>query len=183
MKTYRHFYSQVYTWENLELAYQKARKGKRARKPAATFEFDRERNLTELEEELRHKTYRPGPYDSFVIHEPKRRLISAAPFRDRVVHHALMCAGKQRLAAPVPGGVPCKSVLAAQSDCSQTRPGERTIQRLAAPVPGGVPCKSVLAAQSDCPQTRPGERATHRFSKTRGKSTQGTFMWVHSPRS
>lgn len=89
MKTYRHLYPQVYAWENLELAYRKARKGKRAREPAATFEFDRERNLTELQDELRQKTYQPGPYHSFVIHEPKRRLISAAPFRDRVVHHAL----------------------------------------------------------------------------------------------
>lgn len=35
------------------------------------------------------KSYQPGPYASFYIHEPKRRLISAAPFRDRVVHHAL----------------------------------------------------------------------------------------------
>lgn len=89
MKTYRNLYPQVHTWENLELAYRKARKGKRARDPVAAFEFDRERNLVELQEELRQKTYRPGPYHSFVIHEPKRRLISAAPFRDRVVHHAL----------------------------------------------------------------------------------------------
>ena len=29
-------------------------------------------------------------YRSFLVHDPKRRLISAAPFRDRVVHHALM---------------------------------------------------------------------------------------------
>jgi len=42
-----------------------------------------------LQEELAQQTYRPGPYRSFYIHEPKRRLISAAPFRDRVVHHAL----------------------------------------------------------------------------------------------
>jgi RNA-directed DNA polymerase len=34
-------------------------------------------------------TYQPGPYHSFFIHDPKKRLISAAPFRDRVVHHAL----------------------------------------------------------------------------------------------
>ena len=38
---------------------------------------------------LRARTYRPGAYTHFFIHEPKRRLISAAPFRDRVVHHAL----------------------------------------------------------------------------------------------
>jgi hypothetical protein len=35
------------------------------------------------------RCYRPGSYESFYIHDPKRRLISAAPFRDRVVHHAL----------------------------------------------------------------------------------------------
>ncbi|MEM6709573.1 MAG: DUF349 domain-containing protein, partial [Pseudomonadota bacterium] len=43
----------------------------------------------QLQHELREQTYRPGAYVSFVIHEPKRRIISAAPFRDRVVHHAL----------------------------------------------------------------------------------------------
>ena len=89
MKTYRSLYPQVVAWENLELAYRRARKGKRGRGPVAAFEFDRERNLTELHAELLQQTYRPGPYHSFVIHEPKRRLISAAPFRDRVVHHAL----------------------------------------------------------------------------------------------
>jgi len=89
LKTYRNLYPQVYAWENLELAYRKARKGKRMRTPVAAFEFDRERNLTELQQELRRQTYRPGPYHSFIIHESKRRLISAAPFRDRVVHHAL----------------------------------------------------------------------------------------------
>ena len=32
---------------------------------------------------------RPRGYISFEVHAPKRRLISAAPFRDRMVHHAL----------------------------------------------------------------------------------------------
>jgi retron-type reverse transcriptase len=53
------------------------------------FHYDQERNLHALRAELRAKTYRPGGYYSFVICEPKRRLISAAPYRDRVVHHAL----------------------------------------------------------------------------------------------
>jgi retron-type reverse transcriptase len=89
MKSYKHLYEQVCDWDNLYLAYRKARKGKRGRPPAATFEFDLEENLVTLQQELREKTYRPGAYSSFYIHEPKRRLISAAPFRDRVVHHAL----------------------------------------------------------------------------------------------
>ena len=46
-------------------------------------------HLIALRNELVAGTYRPGAYTSFWIHEPKRRLISAAPFRDRVVHHAL----------------------------------------------------------------------------------------------
>ena len=47
----------VYAWGNLEVAYRKARKGKRARKQVAAFEFDRESNLTGLYDELRCKTY------------------------------------------------------------------------------------------------------------------------------
>jgi hypothetical protein len=89
MRTYKHLYPQICTWENLYLAWRKARKGKRGREPAATFEFNLEANLVQLERELLNKTYRPGSYTSFYIHDPKRRLISAAPFRDRVVHHAL----------------------------------------------------------------------------------------------
>ena len=45
--------------------------------------------LLRLQDELKEATYRPGAYRHFLIHEPKRRKISAAPFRDRVVHHAL----------------------------------------------------------------------------------------------
>lgn len=89
MKTYRQLFEQVCDWDNLYLAYRKARKGKRSRPPAASFEYDLETNLVTLQRELQEKTYRPGAYSSFYIHEPKRRLISAAPFRDRVVHHAL----------------------------------------------------------------------------------------------
>jgi retron-type reverse transcriptase len=48
-----------------------------------------ERHLLELQAELAAQTYRPGAYTNFMIYDPKPRLISAAPFRDRVVHHAL----------------------------------------------------------------------------------------------
>jgi len=82
-------YSQVYDWSNLLLAARKAALGKRGRAPAATFEVGLADELVELADELRRQTYRPGPYQSFFIHEPKRRLVSAASFRDRVVHHAL----------------------------------------------------------------------------------------------
>lgn len=82
-------YEQVCDWDNMLLAYGKASKGKRGRSAAAVFEHRLEDNLITLWQQLRAKTYRPGPYYSFFIHKPKRRLISAAPFRDRVIHHAL----------------------------------------------------------------------------------------------
>ncbi len=82
-------YEQILSWENLLLAYRKASRGKRSQSNVAAFEYRLEENLLTLQAELRAKTYRPGVYHSFYIHEPKQRLISAAPFRDRVVHHAL----------------------------------------------------------------------------------------------
>lgn len=80
---------QLYDWENLRLAYCNASRGKRGRGAAAAFEFDLADQLLQIETDLREQTYQPGDYHSFYIHEPKKRLISAAPFRDRVVHHAL----------------------------------------------------------------------------------------------
>ena len=82
-------YEQLCCWENLREAHRKAARGKRGKQPAAAFEYNLADNLLQLQQELREKRYRPGAYHSFYIHEPKRRLISAAPFRDRVVHHAL----------------------------------------------------------------------------------------------
>jgi RNA-directed DNA polymerase len=88
-RTYRHLYEQVTEFANLYAAWRRARLGKRGQAAVATFEYDLESNLLRLQAELRDQTYRPGFYRSFHIREPKRRLISAAPFRDRVVHHAL----------------------------------------------------------------------------------------------
>ena len=45
MKTYTHLYPHIYTWETLEVAYRKARKGKRGTRPGADFEYARESNL------------------------------------------------------------------------------------------------------------------------------------------
>ncbi|MDI6769948.1 MAG: RNA-directed DNA polymerase, partial [Anaerolineales bacterium] len=76
-------------WENLRRAYENASRGKRGRGATAAFELLLADNLLQLQNELQEKTYQPGGYNSFYIHEPKKRLISAAPFRDRVAHHAL----------------------------------------------------------------------------------------------
>jgi retron-type reverse transcriptase len=79
----------VTSFENLYEAFRLARRGKRARPDVAAFECDLESNLLGLQRALIDGTYCPGGYRTFVVHEPTERTISAAPFRDRVVHHAL----------------------------------------------------------------------------------------------
>lgn len=83
-------YLQVYDFPNLYASFRKARRGKRSRPEVAAFEYNLEAELFGLRDELATFTYRPGPHRSFVVRESKRRLVSAAPFRDRVVHHALV---------------------------------------------------------------------------------------------
>ena len=74
---------------NLFAAYHSAAKGKRNKPDVAGFEMNLEDNIFSLKEKLVGHTWRHGPYHSFYIHDPKKRLISAAGFEDRVIHHAL----------------------------------------------------------------------------------------------
>ncbi len=80
---------QLVSFENLWLAYRKASKGKRGKPYVAQFEKKVADYLVVLQHELISQTYQPGAYHHFRIYEPKLRKISAAPFRDRVIHHAL----------------------------------------------------------------------------------------------
>ena len=90
MRTYGNLWAKVIAWENLLLAARKARRGKRNRGCGQRFELDLEYELLRLREELTARTYRPGEFRTHWITRPKPRLISAAPYRDRVIHHALM---------------------------------------------------------------------------------------------
>jgi RNA-directed DNA polymerase len=56
----------------------------------AEFGLDLERELIALQQELENGEYKPGAYRLFTIYDRKPRVIAAAPFRDRVVHHAVM---------------------------------------------------------------------------------------------
>jgi RNA-directed DNA polymerase len=82
-------YAQIIAWPNLLAAYRQAAKGKRGKPAAAAFEHQLADRLLQLQDELSGFSYQPGGYVHFVIHDPKQRKVSAAPFRDRVVHHAL----------------------------------------------------------------------------------------------
>jgi len=90
MKRYGNLWEKLISWENLVLAARKAQLGKRDRFCVQKFNFDQERLLIQLQKELQEGTYRPGKFTTHWISEPKKRMISAAPYNDRVVHHALM---------------------------------------------------------------------------------------------
>jgi len=64
-------------------------RGKRSKPGPAGFMAGLETEILKLERELQSGSYRPRGYVAFEITDPKRRVVSAAPFRDRVVHHAL----------------------------------------------------------------------------------------------
>jgi retron-type reverse transcriptase len=87
--TYKNLYPQIYDFENLLQAYRRARKGKKQTAEMHAFNFNLEENLWDLHHDLLTGSYQPDPYHNFYIYDPKRRKISAARFRDRVVHHAL----------------------------------------------------------------------------------------------
>lgn len=82
-------FQRITSFANLLQAARLASRGKRLRPNVATFALDLESELYQLQQELISRSYRPGPYRTFLIHDKKPRFISAAPFRDRVVHHAL----------------------------------------------------------------------------------------------
>ncbi|MGK7913122.1 MAG: hypothetical protein AB4050_16845 [Synechococcus sp.] len=89
MKRFGNLWPHITSFENLYRAAQQAQKGKRYRPNVLDFNHHLEIELLRLQTELQTQTYRPGPYTTFRISDPKPRLISAAPYRDRVVHHAL----------------------------------------------------------------------------------------------
>lgn len=89
MKRFTGLYEQIYDFENIHQAYLEARKNKRYRDEVLRFTANLEENLIQIQNELIWKTYKSGRYREFYIHEPKKRLIMALPFKDRVVQWAI----------------------------------------------------------------------------------------------
>jgi RNA-directed DNA polymerase len=76
-------------WDNLYRAFQQARRGKRYRREVLRFSYQLEKNLSELRQQLLTEKYRHGRYRTFIVSDAKKRTINAAPFKDRVIHHAV----------------------------------------------------------------------------------------------
>ena len=89
MKKISNIYNQIISKENLYTAVHNAAKSKRYNAVVSDFLFSQEKNVDILHAQLRDRTYKHGKYRIFKIKDPKQREIAAAPFADRVVHHAV----------------------------------------------------------------------------------------------
>jgi retron-type reverse transcriptase len=90
MRRVGNLWPQIVCFENLLRATRNAARGKRQVRSVARFLERAEYEVLSIERDLVSKTYTPGRPTSFKIRDPKERTITVVPFRDRVVHHALI---------------------------------------------------------------------------------------------
>jgi len=89
VKRYGYLFERVCDFCALTTAAIEAARGKKKKARVAMFLQNLETEVIALEKEVREKNYQPRPYHTFIVHDPKVRMICAADFRDRVVHHAI----------------------------------------------------------------------------------------------
>lgn len=89
-RKYRNLIDKILSDENFRLAYQKASRGRKKSGGYLNFKENYAANLHDLAESIRARTYHPGEPREFWVYEPKPRPITALPFRDRIVQHALV---------------------------------------------------------------------------------------------
>ena len=90
-KRINHLHEQICSRENIELADEKARKGKTNRYGVKKHDEHRKEDNLAIQRMLSNLSYVTSEYDTFKIYEPKERLIFRLPYYpDRIIHHAIM---------------------------------------------------------------------------------------------
>lgn len=90
MKRATSLFNQIVSYENVRLAWLKARKGKRSKPVVRNFYKNVNLNLEKVQKNLKSNSPVLSSYTQFTIFDPKERVISVVPFVDRVMHHAIM---------------------------------------------------------------------------------------------
>lgn len=90
MKRYGFLFEKITSFDNIYYAYQKALKGKKSKYSVCKEDYEIEKTLFQIQDELINHQYKPKKYKYFKIYDPKERVISVADFKDRIVHHALI---------------------------------------------------------------------------------------------
>lgn len=82
-------YEKIFDYENLYTAYLHARKNKRYRNDVLLYTSKLDEELISLQNDLVWQSYHVGKYRMFWVHDPKKRLVMALRFRDRVLQWAV----------------------------------------------------------------------------------------------
>lgn len=91
MKRLNNLYQQVISIENLKLADERARRGKKEQYGVIAHDKNKDANIERLHEMLKEKKYTTSEYSTFKVYEPKERVVYRLPyFPDRITHHAIM---------------------------------------------------------------------------------------------
>lgn len=90
MKRVGNIFQQICSIDNLNLADSRARKRKRNKKAIQQHDKNRDANILAIQNELLNKTYQTPAYTTFKVFEPKERDVYCLPYKDRIVHHAIM---------------------------------------------------------------------------------------------
>lgn len=78
-------YDKKLTFENLMKANDRAKKNKTNKYEVLYFNYNLEKNITNIFKQLHNATYKIGKYYTFTIYEPKERIIRSLPYKDRIV--------------------------------------------------------------------------------------------------
>ena len=90
MRRVGHLIEHVADTDNLLLAFYKAQRGKQGKAEVVRYREHLDKRIAELQQQLLAGIVRVGEYCTFYVYDPKKRLICAAAFGERVLHHALM---------------------------------------------------------------------------------------------
>lgn len=89
MKKFNVTYEQIASYSNIYAAYLDARKGKSERNEIMRFSLELDAHLNDLYNDLQEERYKVSGYRIIYIYVPKKRLIMALQFRDRVLQWAV----------------------------------------------------------------------------------------------
>ena len=91
MKRHGNLFNEIISIDNLKIATKKAIKGKRKQYGVIKFLNNEEKNILNLHNNLKNKTFTTSKYKTFKIFENKEREISKLPFYpDRLLHTAII---------------------------------------------------------------------------------------------
>ncbi|MBQ8125452.1 MAG: group II intron reverse transcriptase domain-containing protein [Kiritimatiellae bacterium] len=88
MKSYGQLWEKIVSEGNLREAWRSFRRHHSTKPPVRRYEQNLDDHLSETRRLLLEGIWQPGEYNQFVVFEPKPRVISCCPVKDRVVHHA-----------------------------------------------------------------------------------------------